>query len=771
MKTGNLARVSWVQMRSILKSPAFIASLIAVLLWIPMLTSVVETLYWSVRYRVSNPAPSDYVVVSLDRDNGFQSSGLLTSTAAQAKLLKQIAAAHPAQIFFDFPSAQGRDPAADRTLYAAAAKTGVPVSFVLRTTYNAGDNKGTIGTPDLDAVGPVPVVVSNWRLNSFGIANWAPTAANVADRALPNIATAYVHGDIGSGRVFGDFSVDPTSIMTLDADRIADGAVSPGVLAGKVVFVTTTQASQPTSVAYYAAGRQPAVAADIAAIVAAKKGQLRQVTVIAWVVLFAAMVCLGRRARKPNLKYAIYGSLMALLLLGPAWLASQNVFTSSEVGLVAVAIYIPLRIWQKRRARDRLTNLTSGLPTIEALALDGFRSGVDVVAVVVSQYEHMLSSLPRDLHGECARQIARRLAVASDISEIHATENGYFVWLEAPCTLKAQVSQLEGLKALFASPLVIGGHTFDTNVHFGLDRNGSDDPMSRIQAALAAAGEAQIKGKLYEEFEQKRRQQSPWELSLHARIDEGLRNGDIWLAFQPQLDIRSGEVTGAEALIRWNDPERGVIPPDAFIIQAERAGRIEAITYWVLEGAIEASAELRRIGAPLHLSVNLSARMVDHPGLLPRVREVVSRHRFDCRMMTFEVTETFSMGNRSQALANLSGLRDMGFRLSIDDFGTGHASLAYLAEMPSDEIKLDKQFIQKIGSDRRERVIVRSVIRLAHALGHVVCAEGIEDEHTLLLLRQMNCDLAQGYHIGIPQRLEALIPALLERRGERRMFG
>jgi EAL domain-containing protein (putative c-di-GMP-specific phosphodiesterase class I) len=298
--------------------------------------------------------------------------------------------------------------------------------------------------------------------------------------------------------------------------------------------------------------------------------------------------------------------------------------------------------------------------------------------------------------------------------------------------------------------LVIGGQKIDTTIHFGLDRNGENRPGSRVQAAMACAGEAMAKSKLYEEFGQQRMALSPWELSMHARIDEGLQNGNIWLALQPQLDFRNGRICGAEALIRWNDPERGIVPPDVFILQAERAGRIDAITYWVLTKSIAMSHSLNRISGPFQISVNLSARMVDHPELISKISDIVRNHPVDCSLITLEVTETFSMANREAARENLAALRTMGFRLSIDDFGTGQASLAYLAEIPSDEIKLDRRFIQSIVSDRRERLIVDSVIKLAHALGQEVVAEGIEDGVTLDLLRGMDCDLAQGYFVGKP---------------------
>ncbi|PEQ10651.1 diguanylate phosphodiesterase [Novosphingobium sp. PC22D] len=400
---------------------------------------------------------------------------------------------------------------------------------------------------------------------------------------------------------------------------------------------------------------------------------------------------------------------------------------------------------------------------MDALASEPQLQSHDVVAASISQYEQMLATLPRELHGECARQIARRLSLGSNDSVIYDNDNGHFVWLETSRTLEELVDHLEGLKALFSSPLQIEQHVLDTNIHFGLDRNWQSSPISRIQAALASASEAQGKSKLYEEFGRQRLEMSGWELSMHARIDEGLRTGAIWLALQPQYELASHSIFGAEALIRWNDPERGFIPPDEFILQAERSGRIEDLTYWTFERAMEMSGALNRI-MRIQISVNLSARMVDHPALVRRIAAIAERHHCDPHMITIEVTETFSMTNREKAKENLSELRELGFKLSIDDFGTGQASLSYLSEIPSDEVKIDRRFINGIVHNERQRAIVESVVHLSHALGQHAVAEGVEDSATLEILRKMGCDYAQGYHLAMPMKFSEFVDLLARAR-------
>lgn len=762
-------------MRGFFKSPLFVSLAASLVCAALMLTEAIDHVYWVQRYKLAQQsAPADMVIVSLDRTAGTGGERIVGSTARQAQLVSRILEQKPQHLYIDIPLAEGADAAGDAAFARAVAESGDRLTLVMRGTVDLAQDNISFGQSASRLIGKAAIAVSAWEADFLGYAQFASVAPVVDGRPYPALAAklAGQSADKSASRIIvPDFSIDPSSIAVMDAGEILTGKHDRSGLVGKTVLVTTTAPGMGNLVGYYGHGRVSAAVADISGAISMRRGTAHIAGKWPFLVLFLVLVLLGHRARSLRLKVAAYGSLVALVALLPAALMEHGIVTGSSWAILAMLIYVPGRIWQRWRRTAELTNGRSGLPNIDALAAHGVPDGFDIVAASISQYDQMLASLPRELHGECARQIARRLSVASGDSKVYVTDNGQFVWLEEPRPLESQVCHLEGLKALFSAPLVIGGHLLDTNIHFGLDRLSEGPPARRIQAALASANEAQAKGKLYEQFEQSHMAEAPWQLSLHARIDEGLRNGDIWLALQGQFDLRSGRISGAEALIRWNDPERGPIPPDAFILQAERAGRIEAITYWVLERAMEASVAMNARWSPFQISVNLSARMADHPDLLARVADIVARHRFDCSRITFEVTETFSFTNRDLARSNLLGLRAMGFRLSIDDFGTGQASLAYLAEIPSDEIKLDKRFIQAITSDKRERVIVRTVIKLAHALGQEIVAEGVENKQTLDALRRMNCDLAQGYLISRPVRLEDLIAEIESGSGVRAAQG
>lgn len=756
-------------MRAYLQHPLSIALAFVLACWALLLPDGLDFVYWNQYYKRFSEdrrqgAP-EAVIVSLDRGR----ENLVGSTARQANLIRVLSKTPVRHVYFDFPVAAGMDPASDTAFFRAAQEAGDRLDLVLRANHDSAQRQGRIVSPSVAVPEDLRIVASVWTITFNGYAVEAPPAVQTGGTIYPSIVWHGTDSRVADKAVRIDNSLDPANIPIVNASDLLSGQGGIAALTGKKIYVTATTDDFVSRIGYLGKGRVPLVYADIAGARGAEEGLPLDLGKLPLLALFLALMVIGNRLSGLWAKVPVYVSSIALLLILPPILLEYRVLVSNSLGFLAMFAYVPARTWQRWRQRVQLTNGGSGLPNIDALVLAGIPNGFDVVAASIERFEEILSSLPSELHGECSRQIARRLSLASGDSHVYATDSGHFVWLDEPRPLETLAAHLEGLKALFSAPLVIGDHLLDTNIHFGIDRIGGSAPVRRVQAAMASANEAQLKGKLYEEYEERRMAEAPWELSLYARIDEGLRNGDIWLALQPQLDIRTGRIQAAEALIRWNDPERGMIPPDAFILQAERAGRIEAITYWVFERAIECSEALNALVPGFMISINLSARMADHPALLERLHDIAARRSFDCSRMTIEVTETFSMNNREVAKRNLLGLREMGFRLSIDDFGTGQASLAYLAEIPSDEIKLDKRFIQMVARDRRERLIVRSVIKLAHALGQEVVAEGIEDEQTLAALRNMNCDVGQGYHIGRPVRLEQVLD--LVRASETRKVG
>jgi len=244
---------------------------------------------------------------------------------------------------------------------------------------------------------------------------------------------------------------------------------------------------------------------------------------------------------------------------------------------------------------------------------------------------------------------------------------------------------------------------------------------------------------------------NPRGLVLLGELRRALEGNQLLLHYQPKVDLRSGSVTGAEALVRWRHPKRGLVPPNDFIALAEQGGLIKRLTRWVLDEAVGQCDAWRRGGTRLPVSVNLSARNLHDAQLLDDVPELLERRKLEPEFLEFEITETAVMADAPRAVETLRGLRAHGVGLAVDDFGTGYSSLVYLRKLPVSLLKIDKSFVIGMAAHEEEdEIIVRSTTDLGHHLGLQVVAEGVEDRPTFDKLGTLGCDAAQGFYMARP---------------------
>jgi diguanylate cyclase (GGDEF)-like protein/PAS domain S-box-containing protein len=248
------------------------------------------------------------------------------------------------------------------------------------------------------------------------------------------------------------------------------------------------------------------------------------------------------------------------------------------------------------------------------------------------------------------------------------------------------------------------------------------------------------------------------EIRLLGEIRAAITGDQLRLEYQPQLDLRTGRLHGFEALIRWDHPDRGVIGPAGFIDVAEKTGLISQLGTWACHTAIAQATALAELpdGAPRQMSVNISARQLSDSHFAGTIAALLESTRLDPARLTVELTESGLITDGPQARENIRQLNALGVRLSIDDFGTGHAGFAYLNDFPIDEIKIDRSFVGKLDSSPEATAIVVSCIELAHALNVTVVAEGVETAAQLARLTELGCDIAQGYIYSRPLRAESL---------------
>ena len=249
-------------------------------------------------------------------------------------------------------------------------------------------------------------------------------------------------------------------------------------------------------------------------------------------------------------------------------------------------------------------------------------------------------------------------------------------------------------------------------------------------------------------------------IEMERELRAALDDSQFVLHYQPQVDVKSARIVGAEALIRWMHPQRGLVPPLQFIAFAESSGMIEDLGRWALRAAVAQFVTWRAQGVEIdHVSVNVSPRQFRNPNFTATVAGALREYLMPASALRLEITESAVM-DHTAAEANLAGLTELGVRLELDDFGTGYSSLAHLQRLPIATIKVDRAFVRNIATDPSAHAVVRATIDMAHALGKVVVAEGVEYAAQLALLRKMNCDLVQGYYISAPLTAPALVELL-----------
>ena len=601
------------------------------------------------------------------------------------------------------------------------------------------------------------LVNTNLVVRWDGVVRRQPYGADSGDGLLPSLAAVLGGHDGVSDRLFQiDYGVDVRTIPTVSASDLLLGRVRPGSWAGRNVVVARTDFAADHFMAP-GTGMVPGILVHLVAaetLIAGKPVDLGLALPLALASIIA-MAILGLRRR--SLAAGLFALTTAAGIAGPLWLDEHQLHVEivPALALIVTAVTVRLVTSLRRTYRARgTTNLLTGKPNLQALQQTGRKNGI-IVAARVRNYARMTTVLPPEQEKELVDQIVGRLEFGAGGAVIYQADQGVFVWVSQDCEDEL-VKQLDGLQALFRSPIVIATRLIDVAVTFGIDAHETRAMAQRASSALVAADQAAREGRRWASFNPASVADAEWTMSLLASLDHAIDHDELWVAYQPKFECHSGRMIGAEALVRWTHPEKGQLYPDQFIAAAEQGGRIDCLTYFVLDRALAAIAPINLHGRPFSVAVNLSVLLLDSPDLVPTISALLTKHGVRAGLLTLEVTETSTLGSGAGQIANLEQLSGMGVMLSIDDYGTGFSTLEYLKRIPASELKIDRSFVSMLNKSQSDRIMVNSTIQLAHSLGRRVVAEGVENEETLEELRRMRCDIVQGYHTGRPVPLAEL---------------
>jgi diguanylate cyclase (GGDEF)-like protein len=386
---------------------------------------------------------------------------------------------------------------------------------------------------------------------------------------------------------------------------------------------------------------------------------------------------------------------------------------------------------------------------------------VSVLLMDVDHFKYVNDTLGHQVGDLLLREVASRLSgiVRRESDTVARLGGDEFVVLLPSDNVEGARRVARNIQKALETPMSLDGHVVDCRVSIGVASypdhgDTSTTLMRRADVAMYTAKRLNSGLAIYDDRDD---EDSRARLSLMGELRNAVERNELTLHYQPKIHLSDPRELHVEALVRWQHPVRGLVPPSDFIPFAEQTGFIRAITQWVLESAVRQCAQWRREGLRMNVSVNISARDLLNPELAERFAELLAEQGCHAAWIGLEITESAILDDPGHALRNLERLHALGCRISIDDYGTGYSSLAYLKRLPVNELKIDRSFVMSMVTDTSDAVIVRSTIDLAHNMGLCVVAEGVEDEPTLRRLRELGCDMVQGYLFSRPLAADEIV--------------
>ena len=610
----------------------------------------------------------------------------------------------------------GASPPADNGLQQHAGLLPTPV---LRRSTNIASMMGQVGP--------------------FGLSVQFPTNTTIEGEPTPSISAVLADYQGDGGWYRPDFAFDPSSIATVSyADVLA--SYKPGRFAGKTVVIAATHLESSDFLDLPLGGKVPGAYFHVMGAHTLKGGMPID---LGWMpaIFFAGVVLIlqARRCRPSRLL-----TLICLAALPVAATALDVVHVNIDVFPALIALTIGLV--RLNLLAGRLYNRETNLLTREALEEKRGEGATDIYALKINNLgDFSLEDAPQDL----GRFIGRVIALLQDAPQSGAAaqqiafEKDTLIWQAAKLPRTDLEENAQGLLALLRSGHPIAGG-LRIEATLGIDTNKTLAFRARVDHALQAAETGSRRSLRCIVADASWLGQRERRIELLSELDKAIAEKTIGIGYQPKVDLMTGWITGAEALLRWEHPDLGYMDPEEVIAVAEEHDRIDDLTFCIIDRVLGETAELVREKPLLKVAINLSAKTLANVMVLYHVTILRNRHKFPGKNLVFEVTETAPLAGLD-IIGTMRGLRSDGITFSIDDFGTGHSNLTSLREVPSAELKIDRQFVKGLASAADSAAVVKNTIDLGHSLGKIVVAEGVEDDLTAERLRHMGCDLAQGF--------------------------
>lgn len=767
------------------------ACLVALLVALVMASGALQHLedaLSSQRFRLIERAPTgDIVVVEIDAASLRAAGEWPWTRERYAQVIANLDAAGAEQIGFDVDFSARSDPRADAAFALAIGKAdAVILPTFIQHELRHDPTSALVENAPMGQLSDQALLASvNVPLEKDGTVRRYLRGFGAGETYRPTMAHMLAGGTHGRVDPFLiDYGIRPGELSRLSFEDVYAGRFDPALVRGRSVLIGATALELGDTFATPRHGILPGVLVHALAFESLTQGRALHAFPIALTLGLVLLLAIWLRPPGDGDVSRLvrnHTGAIAVVLGGSFVIQALTPLEPTVAPLLlaqlicagwAVQVELQRRAEAVHRAREAgllhlaLHESETELPNRRALVSEiaklrrtpgGARA---VIAVGFDRYPEMRAAIGYGLVNHVVRAVAARLLRTCHGARLGYLSTGVLGLVIRRGDDEALEKELSALQTL--SPAhEVQGHLVDVFLRIGVAYDsGQEDDEELLERATAALDEARRSDRRVLAYDADSFPDPGLTLALTSEMQLGLERGDISLHYQPKADAATGRVTGVEALMRWRHPARGPIGPDLFIAAAEETGSIRALTEWSLHQALSDSARFRAAGHSLLVSVNVSGRLLADGCFREQALAILSGREGE---ICLEITETAVINNPQAAMDSVAAFRAAGLKVSIDDYGVGLSSLAYLKMLHADELKLDRSIATEVASER-DRLILKSTIELAHSLGMSVVAEGVESETVRDALAALGCDLIQGYLISPAVPVEALTAWLAEPR-------
>lgn len=686
----------------------------------------------------TRPAPQDIAMIAIDDKtlNAFEQT--VPSRIHDSKLIDTLIASGVEKVTFDRAHADPETPVSDAIFAQTLERHKGKVWLGFTPMQERGlQTRGEI-VPLPEFRERTQLAAMNGLASAFGLSVLFDTSVKFNDVEHPALSAVLADYEGPVRRYRPDYAFDPRTVPTFSYIDVVSGKIPGYKLEGKRVIISETFV---TSSDYFVIplrdGRVPGGYFHILGAHTLKRGapvDLMWYPALALAGLAILGHVLGRSKSTRPLAFVGAGLLALPLLL-------DEVTVNIDV-LSGVLALLAAGIGFHRIARKYYNSEVDAIST-SALSSDQANAERDVYALKIAGLAEMSEEWSARELGDFVGTLIDYVKEPGDTDDV-AFERDVLVWMAPRMETDDLERHADGLALMLKTAISHDWQSASGGPALGIDTNYALPLTQRIKKAMQAADEAASRGVRFIINDAAYLEARSQRLELLRVLERGLRDRSIGVAYQPKVDLATGRIVGAETLIRWQPDGKEWVNPQELVLAAEAGDRINELTLVVMEAALADGKQAIALDPDFKLAINMSAKSLSDTHLLFDMMTMLGRHAFPPENLTLELTETAKLEDKRIA-PQIAALKARGICLSIDDFGTGQSNLEYIEKLPSSELKIDKRFVQNMGTSEESRAVVRATIEIAHSLGKVVVAEGVEEQAVAAALHAMGCDHAQGY--------------------------